>query len=231
MTVTALLEGEAFHHETFKVEGDLYRHLFRSRRLARGTLIRAVDGLGTTRSAEIHEVKNNYALLRLGDILPSWDPLLQVHLYVAPLRPERNTWLVEKATELGVSRIQWLQTERTSRPLRPRDLDRLQRVARAALVQCGGARLPRLEAPCSLAEAREAAADCAVRIALDFRGQPTHSIPEGPVALFVGPEGGWSAPERNDLSRTVQYHWTLGERVLRTETAAIVSASRLLNAH
>lgn len=231
MTVTALVEGNAFHGDTFQVEGALYRHLFRSRRLAQGASIRVVDGLGSTRSAVIHEVKSNFAILHLGDELPSWDPIVQVHLFVAPLRPERNAWLVEKATEIGVSRIQWLQTERTTRPLRPRDFERLQRVARAALVQCGGARLPRLKETCSLAEAREIAVNCPTTIALDFSGESPHSLPKGPVALFVGPEGGWTDTEKNALARSVNCLWSLGDRVLRTETAAIVSASRLLNTH
>ena len=230
MTVTVLLEGDALDHDTFVVEGDLYRHLFRSRRLARGASIRAVDGLGATRAALIHEVKSDRAVLRLGEPLTSWDPALQVQLYVAPLRPERNAWLVEKATELGVYRIQWTLTERTSRSMLERDLRRLNRVARAALAQCGGARLPLLQPPCSWSDALAASTACPSRIAVAFEGGTPGPIAAGPVALFVGPEGGWSTEEREDLSSKVQHSWNLGERILRTETAAIVSVSHLLTA-
>ena len=84
------------------------------------------------------------ATLALGGAAPAHEPPLAVTLLVAALRRERASWLVEKATELGVAAIRFIASERTPREFGAGTLARLERVAAAALEQCHGARLPAL---------------------------------------------------------------------------------------
>ncbi|HXT19180.1 MAG TPA: RsmE family RNA methyltransferase [Thermoanaerobaculia bacterium] len=215
--------------ELVVVEGDAYRHLFRARRLERHARLRLVDGEGRARWAEVAALDRKRAELRLLDGAPSNDPSRRVELFVAAPRPERAAWLVEKATELGVAAVRFVAAERAVRGVDGKALARLRRVAAAALEQCGGARLPLLSGPHAIAElpAQLAAGmslfvlDPAARTSLPAYG-------DGAAAVLVGPEGGWTDAEIESLRAAGAVPVSLGERVLRVETAAVAAASLLL---
>ena len=163
-----------------------------------------------------------------GKPAPTLDPPHRVVLLVAPPRPSRASWLVEKATELGVAAIHWLAAERTPRELGGGGLERLERVAAAALEQSGGASLPRLSGPHDLGEVDALVADCDRRLLLapgaaeadggDWSGS-------GATALAVGPEGGWTDDELARLAAAGFVARGLGDRVLRIETAAVTASA------
>src|SRR4029078_7046663 len=77
--------------------------------------LRLVDGLGHARWAEVATVARHRAELRVLGEAPSNDPSRLVELLVAAPRPERAAWLVEKATELGVTAVRFLASERAGR--------------------------------------------------------------------------------------------------------------------
>ena len=110
--ITHLVAPETFDGDRVIIEGDAYRHLFRARRLAQGAPLRIVDGAGRARSGTIDHIERKRATVELGDPLPSHEAGRNLRLVVAPLRPERASWLVEKATELGAARIQPMVTRR-----------------------------------------------------------------------------------------------------------------------
>jgi len=232
--VTLLIDPERFDGRELRVEGDPYKHLFRARRLGVGDRIRVVDGAGRARWSEVVKIDRQTAVLGLGEPAPSNEPELRLDLLVPTLRPERASWLVEKATEVGVAAIRFLHTERAPRDFGAGTLGRLRRVTAAALEQCQGSRLPALTGPHEWSELAVLTAGFAERWVLDLplsRGSGGR-VGEGAggegLALLVGPEGGWSDRERGELRaagwRTVE----LGERVLRAETAAVVGAAVLL---
>jgi 16S rRNA (uracil1498-N3)-methyltransferase len=215
--------------ERLAIEGDAYRHLFRARRLERDARLRLVDGRGGARWAEIAALDRRHAELRLLGKAPARDPQRRVELFVAAPRPERAAWLVEKATELGVFAVRFVASERSVRGVDDKGLARLRRVSGAALEQCGGARLPELSGPHRLDEVAPLAAACAARYLLEPRG--AERLPAGgapAAAVLVGPEGGWSDGERAELTTIGVTAASLGERVLRVETAAVAAASLLL---
>lgn len=234
--ITVLLSPEALAGTEATVEGDDYRHLFRARRLSAGERLRTVDGEGRARWAEIAEVGRKSArLLLLSEPAPTHEPAARVELLVAMLRRERASWLVEKATELGVAAVRFLETERTVRELTPGTAARLERVAAAALVQCHGSRLPEITGPHPWTDLPALLAPLPDRrlldTALDGEGEATFgppAQPEQPAALLVGPEGGWSDAERTELRRQGCRPVSLGSRTLRVETAAVVGAGLLL---
>jgi len=228
---TLLVEPAAFDGAELRVEGDAYNHLFRARRLAVGDSVRVVDGAGRARWSAVARIDRSMAALALGEPAPANDPLRRVDLLVPTLRPERASWLVEKATEIGVSAIRFLHTERAPRDFGSGTLGRLGLVSAAALEQCHGARLPALSGPHAWSELAALTAGAAERWVLDTAAateDPAQSRSAASAALLIGPEGGWSDRERGELRAAGWQAVGLGCRVLRAETAAVVGAARLL---
>lgn len=227
--ITLLLTPEDFASDEARVEGDAYRHLFRARRVAVGTRLRVVDGRGNARWATVVEVDRRQGRLELGDEAPSHEPARQVDLLVAAHRKERASWLVEKATEIGVRTVRFLHTERTPRDLGEGTFERFRRVAAAAVEQCQRAQVPAVTGVHAWGELPELLGACPQRYFLDAAGEAWEVAGGvGPVALLVGPEGGWTGGERDALLSLGCRPLSLGSRVLRVETAALVGASLVL---
>lgn len=230
--ITLVVPPGKLTEETLEVAGDSYRHLFRSRRLTRGTELRVVDGEGRARSGEVVKIERRSARVELGSELPTYDPCFRVRLLVAPPRSSRASWLVEKATELGVTEIFWLNAHRSPRELGDGGLERLRRVAIAALEQCHGARLPRLAGPFDLDRLESLLEDFPNRFYLHpqalSQGLPKMPEASDAAAFAIGPEGGWTDAETAALEAAGCLPWGLGERILRVETAAVAVASLAL---
>jgi 16S rRNA (uracil1498-N3)-methyltransferase len=225
---TVYVPEDQFAGPTAEVSGEAYRHLFKARRLRAGDRLRAVDGGGHAREARVEKIDRRAAQLELGRELTTHEPLLRLTLLVAAPRPERASWLVEKATELGAAAVRWLRSERAPRKL---GVVRHRRVALAAMQQCGGARLPEISGPHDWDELEELVAPVDAAFALDPEGGagPDREI-AGAAGVVVGPEGGWTLAERRRLAELDCLPWSLGTRILRIETAALVAASWLLRA-
>lgn len=230
MTATLLVSPEAFDAENVEVDGDAYRHLFRARRLAVGDSLRLVDGKGRAREALVADVDRKRARLEAGVALPSLEPPLSLTLAVAPLRPERASWLVEKATELGASAIRFVAFERAVRDPGKGTKARLERVARAAVEQCGRSRVPEVTLGHDPAEIEAWNEEADHAWWLDAGGEAFPSVPvtSGRGLLVVGPEGGWADAEREAFRSWELRCVSLGPRTLRTETAAVVGAGLVL---
>lgn len=227
---TLVVPPEALAAETWRVAGDAHHHLFRVKRLAVGDRLRLTDGAGRARFAEVATISKRDALVSLGDEAPPREPSVAVELYVAPPKPERAAWLVEKATELGVVAVRFLPAERGARDFAAGQLARLARVAAAAVEQCGRARVPEVSAAPELADllAGLQARGGAIRILDAGADAPEALAGAASVALLVGPEG-WSESERELFERMRAPRWSLGERTLRVETAAVVAAGIVLS--
>ena len=229
---TLLADPDDFDGSDLTVEGEPYKHLFRARRLAVGDRIRVVDGAGRARWSAVASIDRSSAVLTLGEPAPLNEPALRLDLLVPTLRPERASWLVEKATEIGVAAIRFLHTERAPREFGGGTLARLRRVSAAALEQCHGSRLPELTGPHGWSELASLTAEIAKRWVLDTTADvenPDWSrTDDRSAALLVGPEGGWSDRERGELRAAGWRAVGLGPRVLRAETAAVVGAAAVL---
>ncbi len=232
--ITVLLRPEDLASDRVDIEGASYRHLFRARRLALGNRLRVVDGHGRARWAEVDRVERRAATLALGEPAPDHEPAYRLQLVVAALRSERASWLVEKATEIGVWRIRFVATERTPRKYAPASLDRLRRVAVAAVEQSHRSRLPEISGvepwetvTAWLAEDPPESGD---RYYLDRSTQCSGSWRDqgSTGTVLVGPEGGWSESETQELDQLGCQAISLGLRTLRVETAAVAAAAKLL---
>jgi len=153
-------------------------------------------------------------------------------LAVAPLKKDRFDWLIEKATEIGVARIVVFAAERVvARPSQQRR-QRWQQIAAAAAKQCGRSVVPAIADATGLAGAL--ADGTADRYVLHESGdhEPLKAALSARVAevlIAVGPEGGFTSAEIEQATRSGATVATLGPRVLRAETAAVVGAALALS--
>ena len=146
-----------------------------------------------------------------------------ITLAFAPIKKERTDFIVEKATELGVARIAPVLTEysNTSRI----NLDRLQAHAIEAAEQCGGVYVPEISELRPLAKFLDTLGERRV-IFCDEAQVGTSTSPQSaaPVAILIGPEGGFSEGERAHLSGLPNVEvLSLGPRILRADTAAVAA--------
>lgn len=209
------------------VEGDPYRHLFRARRVPLGASVRVVDGRGQARWGEVARVDRGSARIAVGGPAPTNEPDFRLDLLVPTFRPERASWLVEKATEIGVSSIRFLNTVRAPRTFGDGTLERMRRVAVSAVEQCHRSLVPEITGPHEWAELGRFASDG--RWFLDPQGDlGGWGLLGQSGALLVGPEGGWAPEEREQVLAEGWRPAGLGPRILRIESAALVGAAMLL---
>ena len=146
-----------------------------------------------------------------------------VWLAFAPVKRAQTDWLVEKATELGAARLVPVMTQRT---IAERvKLERLEAIAIEAAEQCGRTRVPPVAEPVQLRRFIEEL-DPARRVYFaDESGGDAlvHALHEGPAAILVGPEGGFTEEERAFIRGSGATPISLGPRILRAETAALAA--------
>lgn len=155
-------------------------------------------------------------------------------LCAAPLKKGRIDWLVEKACELGVTRLQLVTTARTvvDKPNR----DRLQAHLVEAAEQSGRTALPELPEPVTLDRLlRDWPAGRVLIFADEQGGTPlVRANAPAPAAILIGPEGGFTAAERDAIrAHPATVPVSLGANILRAETAALAAVAvwQALNGH
>ncbi len=186
-------------------------HLRRVLRARPGEELVLCDGRGSWRFASV----GGTDLEDVGQVFHD-EPATTTRLYLAPLKGERGEWAVAKATEVGVSEIVPLVSERLAQKFRgeSRDkvLSRWRRIAAESAGQCRRTYDLVVAEPVTPVEVPDEVA------VADFSGSGDW---RGVYAVAVGPEGGWAPDEWGPTRRRV----ALGPSVLRGETAAVVAAA------
>jgi 16S rRNA (uracil1498-N3)-methyltransferase len=192
------------------------------------------DGRGREWIGRIVEVERERVRVEIeGERTDAVEARLQLTLFQGLCRPERMEWVIQKATEIGVSAVRLLASERAERVrVTPKRLERWRRVALEACRQCGRRVLPSVDPADELPEAAGIDGPALV-LEPGFGVRPLGDhAPESPpsaIWLAVGPESGFSPDE---IERFRGAGWRaagLGPRILRTETAGLVAASILLH--
>ncbi|MDP3722121.1 MAG: 16S rRNA (uracil(1498)-N(3))-methyltransferase [Candidatus Omnitrophota bacterium] len=213
-------------------------HLAEVLRLRPGDRVVCFDGTGVEYTGTIRRREAQRLIIQVDRPGRMAQPRLTLWLAQALLKGERFDWLVQKATELGVTRISPVATARTvvrwTQEQGRARWARWQRIAREASKQCGRTTLPIIDAPAPFAAVMQevervplmlmptlAVAAPALRTLLE--GRP----PLTDVAALIGPEGDFTPEEVADAQRRGARPVSLGSLTLRSETAALAVLSIL----
>ncbi|MCH7999815.1 MAG: 16S rRNA (uracil(1498)-N(3))-methyltransferase [Chloroflexi bacterium] len=222
---------------------ELARRLATVLRLKRGDRLVLADGAGRDYEVELTAVSPRSATAAVVAERPSPpEPSLELVLYQSLIRTQRFELVLEKGTELGVSRFVPLLSGR-ARVRMPdaageggsQRLQRWRRIVTEAAEQSGRGRVPAIEPPSLFEDAVRSASGL---LLLPWEGERSQglrsylrSLGDRPLAasLFIGPEGGFAEDEVRLAREAGCVPISLGPRILRSETAGIVAAALVMH--
>lgn len=162
---------------------------------------------------------------------------IKINLFVSLIKKDKFEWVLQKVTELGVSRITPIISERTEK--QKINMERADKIVREASEQSERVDFPFVDEPISLKEAISICETDSEPIVLDLKGEminvtqlrqinSDNSEQAKEIYIFVGPEGGWSQKDFEEFEKIKYKKVTLGKQVLRAETASVAICSLLL---
>jgi 16S rRNA (uracil1498-N3)-methyltransferase len=214
--------------------------------LGSGDTIHVLNNEGWEFEVEIQSTRRDQVT---GQVLKRWrvasEPQLHLTLFQSRLRQNKFELILQKGTELGAASFVPVVTERSlnrQMALKQNKKNRWQRIIREAAEQSGRGLIPELTQPLDFDAALEAAQTSQLAM-IPWTGekeksipgvlaasQPSASQPMRSIALFLGPEGGFSEAEIQAAQAANIIPITLGPRILRAETAAIVAITLAMSA-
>ncbi len=230
---------ECIDQQTIMVTGDVLVHLRDSLRITVGETLWLNDGQGVKFRVVITEVSKRAVTARILEAIqepPRRTPRLI--LGQSLLKGEKMDWVIQKATELGVSEIVPIESRHSVVQLKADRVDhqlaRWQRIALEAAQQSEQWRIPTIARPNSLSALLTSRATGMLTLMLAERrdGQCLQmvNLPQdatSSILVLIGPEGGWSQEEAQIAEQAGIQPITLGQHILRAETAAIAANSIL----
>lgn len=230
---------DRFDSNSALLRGDAADHLGRVLRAEPGQLYELSDGkvvwLGRISRVGLSKSRNSEIEFELVEPIPARAPAFRIHLLLSITKFDRLEWSLEKATELGTSEITPLLAERTDKPLvaaATKRHARWEKILLESAQQCRRLSQPVLHKPIRAAEAFARSTE-ATRILLSERANATHireilrNAEVADAALAIGPEGGWTDAELAAARAAHFVEASLGDNILRTETAVITSLAIL----
>ena len=217
---------------TIELARESSHYLSRVLRLPLEAPIRVFNGLGGEYQAHICNIDKHCVSLKIAsfDSSDNSSPL-HIHLGIALSKGERMGLVIQKATELGVTEISLLNSERTEVKLKgerlQKRLSHWRKVAISACEQCGCNRIPVINPPVSLQDWTNKRDEEIKLIMQPGTTQQFQQAKPAAVALLIGPEGGFAEQEVSSANQNGFASITLGPRILRTETAPLVAISLL----
>ena len=206
-------------------------HHLQVRRAKDGDAVEILDGAGMRGAGRLVQAGKQWTV-EIQSVDREERPA-ELTLAVAAGDRERFAWMVEKAAELGVTRIVPLQTAHTAgvaTRLKETHLGKLRRAASEAIKQCGAAWAPAVEELVSLEEYARRPLDGAGWLADITGAAPPVRLDQTPVSAVIGPEGGLTDSERRALIAAGYLPVALGRHTLRFETAALAAAAAVAQA-
>lgn len=230
---------ECIDQQTIVVTGDVLVHLRDSLRITVGETLWLNNGLAVRYRVEITDVSRRAVTARVLERIqepPRQTPRLV--LGQSLLKGEKMDWVIQKATELGVSEIVPIESQHSVVHLKADRVDhqlaRWQRIALEAAQQSEQWRIPTVATPQALSALQTSLATGTLTLMLaerrDGKNLQTVNLPQdatGSILVLIGPEGGWSQEEAQIAEQAGMQPITLGEHILRAETAAIAAISIL----
>ena len=152
-------------------------------------------------------------------------PAKTVYLLWSVLKKDKNDWVMQKATELGVHKFVPIIAERSEKTAI--NIERAHKIIVEAAEQCGRGDIPEIREPISITEALQEYTDLPLFICEQQEVREPLMIDIDRMGVLIGPEGGWSDTEKELFKSKQLQHIALSRFTLRAETAAIVAVSTL----
>jgi 16S rRNA (uracil1498-N3)-methyltransferase len=217
---------------TLRLDGQQAHYLGTVMRRAVGDEVHLFNGRDGEWRARITAIGKGAATLALMEMMRPQGPAPDLWLLAPVLKRETLEWTVEKATELGASRIIPVTTTRSA--VTRTNPARLAAIAREAAEQCRRLEVPVVDEPVPLAELLARWDAARLLLLADESGASPHvarviaEAPPGPWAVLVGPEGGFASHELDGFRKLPFCRPAgLGPRILRAETAAVAALAVL----
>lgn len=211
---------------TYTLTSDESKHVVKVLRLKEGDEVALLDGKGSVYTAEITEASQKACTLRIKERNFTEPPAYEMHLVLAPTKnTERIEWLIEKATELGVSRITFISTKQSERTRT--NFDRLERKIISAFKQSQRSYMPQLDTVIySFEEFVKGHTNGLIAHCMDTPKESfTNVFRKLACPVLIGPEGDFTSDEVAFAQSNGYKAISLGKTRLRTETAALYACT------
>ena len=221
---------------SFDLPPEAAHHASRVLRLREGDAVQFFDGIGSECHGVITELVGKRVVIgKITSGNVGRESPLQVMLAQALSSSEKMDWVIQKATELGVTEIQPLDTERSvarlSAERAAKRLEHWRQVAISACEQCGRNVLPAIHAPLDimvwLQQIKVLTGAKLILLPQGAASLHAQAKPQDKVVLLIGAEGGFTEAESDSALHCGFTPIRLGARVLRTETAAVAGLAAL----
>jgi len=217
----------AFQDQRLVVDGEEHQHL-RVGRVETGEIVELFDGRGQVWQGSVLSCERRETVLRIHEARTIGPVVPNIILGLSLVKSDPFELALEKAVEVGVSRIVPLIASRTNLSPGQRSEGRRERWNRILIEAAKQSKrywIPLLDSPCTFADALGLAASTKIVFAERGGGPLESALSRDPVLCLVGPEGGWTAEELAAAGTAGFRAVGLGDGILRTETAAIVGVA------
>ncbi len=234
-----LSSGRMLRGEEVVLEGQQAHQINNVLRKKAGEHIIVLDNLGSEYEIELKTIGKKKVTGQIKEKREAvGEPAVEITLYQSLLSREKFEWVLQKCTEVGVKRFVPMVTERSivRKESKKQDkIQRRQRIIQEAAEQSGRGRIPELEEAVNFEETVAKLGGFDYKLLAHTQGQGESlrqclkdNKKNERIALFVGPEGGFTENEVQSAKDNNIVLISLGRRVLRTETAAVVASSLIL---
>ncbi len=231
------LSEEAFHGEVVYFPEDISHQITRVLRLKIGDEVVTIDPLGKEYMVVLTDVNPKICVAQVQEITTAaGEPKTQLDLYIALTQREKFEWVLQKCTEVGVASITPVVTERcliSKQDQADKKRDRWERIIKEAAEQSRRGKVPFLKETQSFEQVCGTVR--AGQRLIAWEGNDGNSLANllgesavHQVALLIGPEGGFSPDEIRQARASGWDAFTMGKRILRMETAAVVASALIL---
>jgi len=232
------IDGGRIQDGRINFDGNDSHHIAVVLKMRVGDTVVALDNCGAAHEAVLDVVgKSRTEALVIATTRPATEPKVQVTVAQAvPKTLERLEWVLQHGTEIGVSCFVLFNSahSRSDSDRLERKIDRWREIVKTAAEQSGRARLPEVVAIVSFSEMLTLAQSAELKL-LPYEFERTTSLRtaisgQSPTSIFlaIGPEGGYADAEVDKARSAALVPITLGPRILRTETAALVAVSQIM---
>jgi 16S rRNA (uracil1498-N3)-methyltransferase len=234
------VDPENITEGTALLDGSEYEHLTRVLRLKTGDTIEVFDGTGNSFKARVMSISDRVVKSEIiGENKTKTESDIKITLFQGLTKSNKMDYIVQKTTELGITRIVPIETTNTVVKNAVKHWEnrqkRWQRIALEAAKQCGRCVIPKINDVILFEKALEQSSDNDLSI-MPYEKERSSNLKsiiksktnQNSISVFIGPEGGFTPKEIKLAIEAGIKPVTLGPRILRTETAGIAVVSIIM---